>query len=517
MNIRTQITLGYLLLGVFLVAVAAYSIFEINWLSRINRSLTGIDFQARRLEIQELGRLEDIFSYDLKFLATQDQDYLRAMQALEATYDADFSRLQGSLVSSNEKDLASRIAQSYSEYKELFERRLKVDSQVPDEMQISLDNQKYDLTQALRRLYPQLEEATQAVMQSRLAASEEARARARAVAIAAGCLAAVVAVLLSLVLAGRISSPLKRLMEGTRKLARGNFDTTIQVQRRDELGELGQAFNSMANQLRQLEELKKEFISHVSHELKSPLASIRETQELVLGGSLGPVSDAQRRMLCIGREKSEILARRINDLLDMSRIEAGVMEYQLEPVDLSSILRSAIETSSPLLLEKNLRILTSWDSESFPVTLDSRRIHQVLENLISNAIKFSKEGSTIWVRCGWRSVRQLGDVFESCNGSLRSPVSGDPDPQYVVVSVEDEGTGIPAEDTRRIFDKFYQSKHSGQVSSAGTGLGLAICRSIIHAHSGVIWVESELNSGSRFYFAVPASLPPGVRNATQIV
>jgi signal transduction histidine kinase len=517
MKIRTQITLGYFSLVVLLVAVAIYFMVEIRWLNRTNRDLSNIDIHARTEE-QEQGRLlEDIFISDQKFLVTQDPDYLDRMISLEKQFDSSFEKLSRLLVSPKEQEKAREIEKTYSEYKEVFNRRLGSEGAVNTEDLISLDNRKFDLTQNLKRQYSELEQSTIDVMQGRLLYSEYVRRRARQIAWMAGSFSILLAVGLSLFLALKISRPLLKLIAGTRLIATGKFRTLIHLNRRDEFGELAQAFNAMAKQLGELDELKRGFVSHVSHELRSPLASMLATNDLLLSEAIGPLNDKQKRLLTISREKSEMLSRRINDLLDLSRIEAGAMEYQIEASDVSDILKSAVESASPLLREKNLHIVTEGETDKSRANIDSRRIVQVVENLLSNAIKFSRESTTIRVGCHRESGQQLVPVFNTWNGSDPSSSPCDPQGEYIVISVEDEGIGIPPGETRRIFERFYQAGHGNEASKTGTGLGLAICQSIIEAHNGVIWVESELGRGSRFHFALPTLLPQGIRKSSQIV
>ncbi|MBZ5551936.1 MAG: HAMP domain-containing protein [Acidobacteriia bacterium] len=517
MKIRTQITLGYFGLVALMVAVAIYFMVEIRWLNRTNRDLSNIDFHARTEE-QEQGRLlEDIFISDQKFLVTQDPDYLDRMINSEKQFTSSFEHLRRLLVSPEEQAKAQEIEKTYSEYNQVFNRRMGSEGAVSTEDLILLDNRKFDLTQSLKRQYSELEQSTVDVMQKRLLYSEGVRRRARQIAWIAGSFSIILAVGLSLFLARKISRPLLKLIAGTRLIATGKFRTLIHLNRRDEFGELAQAFNSMAKQLGELDELKRGFVSHVSHELRSPLASMLATNDLLLSEAIGSLNDKQKRLLTISREKSDMLSRRINDLLDLSRIEAGAMEYQLEPSDVSAILKSAIESASPLLREKNLCIVTECDMENSRATIDSRRIVQVVENLLSNAIKFSRENTTIRAGCHRTTGQQLAPVFNAWNGNDPASSLCDPQGEYMVISVEDKGIGIPPGETRRIFERFYQAGHGNEVSKTGTGLGLAICQSIIEAHNGVIWVESELGQGSRFQFALPTSLPQGVRKSSQIV
>jgi signal transduction histidine kinase len=517
MKIRTQISLGYLSLVILIVAVTLYLMAEIRLLNRTSRDLSNVDFRARTEE-EEQGRLiEDIFLFDQKYLVTQDPDYLERMVNLEKQYDSSFARLDRLLVTSSERAIAGEIEKTYLTYKDVFNRRMASEGALPTEDLISLENRKYDLTQTLKHQYLELEQSTVEVMQKRLLYSENVRRLARQITLTAGISSIALAVGLSLFLARRISKPLLKLIAGTRMIAAGKFRTLIHLNRRDEFGELAQAFNSMAKQLGELDELKKGFVSHVSHELRSPLASMLATNDLLLSEAIGSLNEKQKRLLTISREKSEMLSRRINDLLDLSRIEARAMEYQLEPSDVSSILKSAIESASPLLREKNLCIVTECGAENSQATIDSRRITQVVENLLSNAIKFSRENTTIRVGCHRTLGQQLVPVFEAWNGNDRVSSACDPGEEYVVINVEDEGIGIPPGETMKVFEKFYQAGHGNETSRTGTGLGLAICQSIIEAHNGVIWVESKLGQGSQFHFALPTSLPRGLRKSSQVV
>ncbi|MDD5542615.1 MAG: ATP-binding protein [Acidobacteriia bacterium] len=514
MKLRTQISLGYLGLVLIVMVSAIYFIFEMNRLDRINQSLTSVDFQARRQEIEEKGMLDDIFDYDLKYLATSDPDYLKGMRNRQADYESNFSSLTRLLEDPVEKQRADQIGVTYTRYKAVFDRRRAPAVADSTEAQIDLDNQKYDLTQQLRTLYGDLEQATHDSMQHRLVESDAARERAQRVALAAGLLAIFLSVVLSLVSAQRISSPLAKLIEGTRKIAGGKFESEIEILRRDEFGELAQAFNKMARRLHELDEMMKGFVMHISHELKSPLAAIQESSDLLLMQEMGTLTESQRRLVTISKEKSVVLARRINDLLDLSRIDAGVMEYQFVPSRLSEVLQPAIETATPLLREKNLTLSPAVESDT-EITMDPHRITQVIENLLSNAIKFSRNDSIICLKSRQASALELQPVFQSWDGAAAKMRNAGA--RFLVVTVEDNGPGIPVRESKKIFERFYQTSHGKQYFQGGTGLGLAICKSIVEAHQGLIWVESEVDRGSRFSFAIPEGLATGLRKSDHVV
>jgi uncharacterized protein YkwD len=242
----------------------------------------------------------------------------------------------------------------------------------------------------------------------------------------------------------------------------------------------------MQERLAELDEMKADFIAHVSHELRTPLTAIQEGTALLLEEIPGPLTASQREILEVMRSHSERLFRSLSSVLDLSKMEAGMMEYVRVPSDLAALIDRSVETVRLIAQKKRIQ-LEATCAFPFPLlSLDEGRIQQVLENILSNAVKFTSEGGAI-------------HVFAS--------LKGDEDGQgsWVEVRVSDTGVGMPVEEAERIFDKFYQSSHHRGKSQQGTGLGLAIARHIVEAHGGRIWVESQVEEGSTFVFTLPVS------------
>ncbi|HYH10272.1 MAG TPA: ATP-binding protein [Thermoanaerobaculia bacterium] len=237
--------------------------------------------------------------------------------------------------------------------------------------------------------------------------------------------------------------------------------------------------------IRELDRLKNEFISTVSHELRTPLTSIRGALRLLDTGRLGALPERGKRMFDIAVSNTERLAKLINDILDVERIESGSAMLSMEPCDAARLIEQATDVVRPLLHAHRIRVAASANGEM--VVADADRIVQMLTNLLSNAIKFSPEGSTIRV------------------GATRRKDGA------VVVSVADEGRGIPAACQEAIFERFQQVDAADARAKGGSGLGLAICRAIVRQHGGEIWVESEPGRGSCFSFSIPAAVAPGQR------
>lgn len=229
--------------------------------------------------------------------------------------------------------------------------------------------------------------------------------------------------------------------------------------------------------LLELDRLRSDFLSTVSHELRTPLTSIRSFSEILLRYEVDD-PDKRRKFVEVINSEAERLTRMINDLLDLSRIEAGRLDLHPEPLTLEAVFARALGTIQPLLAEKGLRTEGEVEAGLPPVLADGDRLHQVLTNLISNAVKFSPEGGLIRL-----SGKQQGE--------------------FALISVADQGPGIPPDRLEQIFERFHQVRTPQKAHPLGTGLGLTISREIVMAMGGSIWVESELGAGAVFSFTVP--------------
>ena len=248
--------------------------------------------------------------------------------------------------------------------------------------------------------------------------------------------------------------------------------------------------------LEQLEKIKSDFISIVSHELRTPLTSIKNSVDIVLGGKIGELPPEADKFLQMAKRNIIRLSEIINDLLDISKIEAGKMTYNFEMIDIDSVISAVKSSLYAIAKEKDIEIQTDCNCPQ-KISADPKRIEQVLTNLVSNAIKFSENGKCIKISSSKINSQDID------KNNIFKPVLENLSGEYVLVTVKDEGIGIAEKDMMKVFDKFSQIENSLMRKSGGTGLGLPIAKQLIESHKGAIWCESVPDKGSKFMFVLP--------------
>jgi signal transduction histidine kinase/CheY-like chemotaxis protein len=238
-----------------------------------------------------------------------------------------------------------------------------------------------------------------------------------------------------------------------------------------------------AERLREVDRLKSQFLANMSHELRTPLNSIIGFSRVILKGIDGPVTDQQQEDLEAIHNSGQHLLGLINDILDISKIEAGKMELSFGEVDLEGVIEGVMSTAIALVKDKPVDLQHSVADDLPTIKADERRVRQVLLNLVSNSAKFTEEGF------------------------IRVEAELDAAEEQAIVSVIDTGSGIPQEKIEEIFQPFTQVDGSSTRKHGGTGLGLAITNSFVEMHGGELWVESEVGEGSTFYFSLPVEGP----------
>ncbi len=259
-----------------------------------------------------------------------------------------------------------------------------------------------------------------------------------------------------------------------------------------------QELKATNRKLQKLERLKSEFISIVSHELRTPLTAIKNAMDIILSGKAGDMTENIEKFVSMGKRNAIRLSGIINDLLDISKIEAGKMDFKFELMNVEPVIEYVRNNLLEVAREKGLDILFTPSAKQVEVYADSNRLEQVLTNLVSNAIKFTTEGN-IEISSTVVNARELR--YDQCFEEDIKKLQGN----YLLVCVEDHGIGIERKDLNHVFDKFAQIENSLSRKVGGTGLGLPIARQLMEAHNGAIWCDSEVGKGSKFYFVIPVA------------
>jgi signal transduction histidine kinase len=303
-------------------------------------------------------------------------------------------------------------------------------------------------------------------------------------------------------LAGGITRDVDRLRAGVMRIQDGRLEERVSIHSRDEIQELADAFNLMADELvatiRQLREANRELetldqtkadlVANVSHELKTPLTALRGYLELMSEGGLGTVSDEANKAVMVCRKNVERLSLRVEELVQLSHLDRfTALDSAREEMDLKAILEGVVDTFRPRMEGSGVRFVLQVQPELQTIDANPEQIERVFLNLLDNAVKFTPQGGTVVV------------LAESSDHEQRNGV---------LVRIQDSGVGIPPTELIRIFDRFYQVDPSSRRRFGGMGLGLSLVRSIVEAHDGAVWAESEENVGSTFFVWLPDADSP---------
>lgn len=289
-------------------------------------------------------------------------------------------------------------------------------------------------------------------------------------------LAIVVAFLITYFLSRRISAPVKALTVAARQMGQGDLSQRVVSKDKGELGELAQAFNSMAENLERDEQLRRNMIADIAHELRTPLSNLKGYLEALNDGIIKPDSDSIRSL----DEEANLLSRLVNDLQELSLAEAGELKLDCEIQNITRILKQAVAARQTQAAAKGVSLSADLPRKLPRVNIDAHRISQVLLNLIDNAITHTPGGGTIKISAGKHD-------------------------NWLKINVVDTGEGIPAKDMPNVFERFYRVDKSRTRSTGGAGLGLAIAKSLVEAHGGNIEVQSQEGKGSRFSVRLPVA------------
>jgi len=472
------VVFGYLAIFVLVLVSSFYAIGQLQRFNTITRSVLETDNRILDYEQKLADTLLEEIRYERKFIITQDNTFYDQF----LLFKGDFERyLEEANVVADRRvgPLLAKIREYHQRYQELFNEEVQY---LKTRQKYAEDQYGQEKTEAQDGITAELEKVRgygQKSTYDKIIKLDEIGAKARQVTMIVTAASLIFILAVSFLMTRSITRPISLLKTKTREIAKGNFDGDLKLSSPPEMAELASAFNFMSHKLRDLDKMKSDFFSSMSHELRTPLTSIKEGTSLLLEGVGGQVSEKQKKLLTILAEESTRLIDLVNSLLDLSKMEAGMMTFSFEPGNLAPLIQRATVEMGPLVEAKRIRLETNVSRELPIIKFDGERMLQALRNLIGNAVKFTPDG-----------------------GEVR--ISAQPIDRKVEVSVMDTGPGIAEENLATIFDKYRQAAPSLSDRIQGSGLGLAIVKHIVTSHGGEIWVESEPGKGSTFTFLLPA-------------
>jgi len=447
------------------------------------------DYKARETERTLVDLLVSMDQNRKKYFLLEKPEYGRLFRDDSRSFRRQLAHLE-------ELGLSELEEPTYLKLKERFEDYLQKDPFAAGQDPSAIESVSDLPLEEVRHLLRDLLALNQERMDLRISQMNRLEQRTLQVVLFGAVFSLMAAGLLSFLLIRSITRPIDLLRKGTHEIAEGRFLHRVDLATRDELGELADAFNEMAYQLKRLDDLKAEFIALVSHELKTPLTSMKEAVGLLLEEAVGPISPKQERLLLINAAGIDKLTGFVEDILNLTGMEGGLTPLYCTRFDVQGLLQKKLDTFRLLADKKQVRLSATYRPDPLPqVYGDAERIRQVLANLLSNAIFFTPHGGEVALQVEYTSSR----VFLS---RLREVSKLESSKQWLKVKISDTGEGIPKEEWNRVFDKFYQIQKDSN-RSTGSGLGLTIAKHIVEAHGGSIWVESSSEKGTTFVFVLP--------------
>jgi two-component system sensor histidine kinase GlrK len=464
-----------------LLLVSFYAFAQLDKLTRLSTHILVVDSACEKEE----RRLLKVFLAEVrnaeKYLVLQDKEFYANFLQGKSDFASSLEMISAFVDTKLERDLVGQIRTLHARYDDGLHAAI-TDGISSEQTRTQISDEIIERANELIRLREQ-------ILANRISTARD-QAAAAATMITWLALGGIgLALLLAYLHARSVSRPLNKLAREMRRMGRGEPTRSLEMRAPPEVLDLARTFSWMTEELAQLDRLKADFTDHISHELRTPLTAIREGTALVLEEIPGPLTASQRDVLEVVRSHSDRLFRMISTILDLSKMEAEMMVYEFTACDLCSLIERSVNTAQ-LVARKRRVNLSTLLAEPLPIVyVDEKRIQQVLDNLLSNALKFTPEGGDIRIAaCVKANDDGTRDLLE--------------------VRVSDTGEGIPESDLEKVFTRFYQSFQNPGKKLQGTGLGLAIARHIIQAHKGRIWVESRMGQGSTFVFVLP-TIPGG--------
>ena len=484
-TVHTKLLVGFLTIVGLLIALGAVGLEVLGEVNRRSEDLVKLQRKIAAYRQLQHDTTAQLYSVATALLVPDERSLDSILRQLNQ-FGYDLDRLQ--FVARDEVELLGRVRTDYDEFIRVVTRVVELirGGRATEGRDLQLA-QATPLADRLERLTNQLVNQAEADMVASVDTSHDAFVRARWVVIGFAVGAIGLALALGFAISWSLVGAVKEMDAGLAQIASGDFSRRVDIPNRDELGALAANLNRMNGELgrlyRELEAAsrhKSEFLANMSHELRTPLNAIIGFSEVLDDRMFGELNEKQAQYVRVVLNSGRHLLSLINDILDLSKVEAGRMELELGTFSLQMALENALTLIHDRAARHGLTVELTVNETLGDVVGDERKLKQVLLNLLSNAVKFTPDGGRI-------EVRAL-----PANGSVE-------------ISVTDTGVGIAPEDQEAIFEEFRQVGTDYARKREGTGLGLALARKFVELHGGRLWVKSEVGHGSTFTFTFPVA------------
>lgn len=469
-----------------ILLISIISIYTIICLNNLNGLIESvIKRDSRIIKIIETA-LDDLYSMnaaDDKYIISGDPDYLLQFGQIRNEFHQKIKELSSLTDTGAQSNLLTDVEKKYDQYSTLLKERMlnRGRLKLPEKIRRTYINKREEITGNIDRRMRNLLIISTEERDRKLQLSRDMVARILNVSVISGIIVVFLVFFITYINARKINFPIKLLREKTKEVASGKFGDALKIPAPPEIRELANAFNVMCDRLKELDQMKIDYINHLSHELRTPLTVIKEASLMLEQGVFSRLPEKQEELFKVINEECERLISSVNRILDFSRMEAGDMYFSFQHADIGAVIEKSIVKLFPLIRNKKMNIIKEISPNIPAVRMDIERIAEVLENLLSNAWKYTQERGTITVSAVHNRAKDA-----------------------VEISIKDNGMGIPEDGLQQVFDKFKRvDDRRGAIR--GTGLGLAIVRHIVNAHGGEIWVKSKIGEGSTFTFSLPVS------------
>jgi len=482
LTIFKRLTLGYGAFVILLIGLGIYVSAQLNRLNQLTWAVVMRDGETVRLAEGLDTMAVSLARFEKKHLVTGDDAFFKRFQQIRQQFLEALQTMQHHIDTKDVRTMLDGIGTNSYAYFALIDRERELMGNTSGRQADIYHDRKADLLDRIRlSLQSIIGEARQA-RDKKILLSSHISVDVIRIGIITISIGGLIGLIISFISARQINRSIHRLQHKTHEVAMSRFATLPPVESPPEIAALTHDFNRMCERLKELSDMKEDFIYHVSHELRTPLTAIREASSMLMEGCYTGRPEHQKQLLGIVHGECERLIQSINRMLDLSRMEAQMMEYAFKAFDVLPLVRACILKLAPIAVAKKI-LLELKPCDPLPnVRADAACINQLMDNLLGNALKYTEKGGEVMITLAQDSGEK----------------------GFVRVRISDTGCGIPQSALETIFDKFRRIDQ-GQDTERGTGLGLSIAKHIVMAHGGKIWATSQPGSGSAFTFTLPVA------------